>query len=260
VKVPIDSGLDINVGFDPLELTFGKDMFGPEPELRRLDAIRPSLLNPACGGPDPVYAIAMDVGRPWHRDQLQQRHLLFGVVVYASGQLGAEPVRSQGHIHRISRFSGWSPPEIFEVWQGRALIYMQERAEDDPGRCIVVDARARDRVVVPPAWAHAVVSADPIEPLVFGAWCDRDCGFEYEGVRSHGGLAWFPLLELGAISWKPNSRYLPSAIQIRTAHSYPELGLDSEIPLYTFLDRKPEAIHWVSHPGLKRDVWEHFEP
>jgi glucose-6-phosphate isomerase len=202
----------------------------------------------------------MDVGRPRHRSELQARHLLFGVVVYAGGQLGEEPVRSQGHIHRISRFSGWSPPEIFEIWQGQALIYMQERAEDDPGRCIAIEVCAGDRVVAPPAWAHAVVSADPIEPLVFGAWCDRDYGFEYEGVRSHGGLAWFPVLEKGAISWKPNKRYLPAELQIRKARSYPELGLDSKIPLYTFLDHKPSGIQWVSQPALMRDVWGHFEP
>ena len=256
----VDSGLDIKAGFAPLGFTFGEDMFGPQPELRRLDAIRPSLLNPACEGPDPVYAIAMDVGRPRDRRELQERHLLFGVVAYAAGQLGAEPVRSQGHVHRISRFSGWSPPEIFEIWQGRAVIYMQERAEDDPGRCIAIDARAGDRVVVPPAWAHAVISADPSEPLVFGAWCDRDYGFEYEGVRAHGGLAWFPLLENGAISWKPNNRYRPSTIQIRPARSYPELRLDSQIPLYTLLEHDPEAIQWVSQPDLKRDIWAQFEP
>jgi glucose-6-phosphate isomerase len=202
----------------------------------------------------------MDVGRPRHRDELARRHLLFGVVAYAGGQLGAEPVRSQGHLHRISRFSGWSPPEVFEVWQGRALIYMQERAEDDPGRCVAVDAHAGDRVVVPPAWAHAVVSADPGEPLVFGAWCDRDYGFEYDGVRAHGGLAWFPLLDKGTISWKPNSRYLSPGIQIHRARSYSELGLDPEIPLYTFLDHKPDAIQWVSQPAIMCDVWRRFEP
>ena len=38
-------------------------VFGPEAERRRLDAIRQSLRDPGCEGPDPVYAIAMDVGR-----------------------------------------------------------------------------------------------------------------------------------------------------------------------------------------------------
>ena len=34
---------------------------------------------------------------------MQARNLLFGVVAYAAGRLGSEPVRSQGHVHKLSR-------------------------------------------------------------------------------------------------------------------------------------------------------------
>src|SRR6202167_5312917 len=84
---------------------------------------------------------------------------LFGVVVYASGRLGDEPVRSQGHIHAIAPHCGWSTPEVFEIWEGRAIVYAQESAEDDPGRCFAVTAGPGDKVVVPPGWAHAVINA-----------------------------------------------------------------------------------------------------
>jgi len=90
--LPVDRGLDIQVSSHPLGFRYGADMFGPEPELRRLDAIRASLRNPDCDEPDPAYAIAMDVGG----------NLLFGVVAYAAGRLGDEPVRSHGHVHRVS--------------------------------------------------------------------------------------------------------------------------------------------------------------
>lgn len=51
--------------------------------------------------------------------------------------------RSQpGHVHRISQHSGWSPPELYEIWQGKAIIYMQEYVDDDPGRCFAVLAEA----------------------------------------------------------------------------------------------------------------------
>ena len=259
--MPGNWGLDIDASFDPLGFRYGADMFGPEPELRRLDAIRASLRDPDCDGPDPVYAIAMDVGRPRHRAELARKNLLFGVVAYAAGRLGDEPVRSQGHVHRVSPFCGWSTPEIFEIWQGRALIYMQERAEDDPGRSIAIDAGPGARVVVPPSWAHAVISADPWQPLVFGAWCDRDYGFVYDGVRARGGLAWFPLLdENGGIVWTANHRYHRSDVIVRPAREYPELALDPAIPLYDHLERKPEAIEWVSRPALMRDLWPLFEP
>ena len=43
--------------------------------------------------------------------------------------------------------------------------------------------------MVPPGWAHATVSASAGEPMTFGAWCDREYGFEYDEVRARGGLA-----------------------------------------------------------------------
>jgi len=83
----------------------------------------------------------------------------FGVVAYASGRLGNEPVRSQGHVHAIAPHCGWSTPELFEIWEGSAIIYAQESDGDDPGRCVAIMAHAGEQVVVPPGWAHCVINA-----------------------------------------------------------------------------------------------------
>ena len=128
-------GLEINPVFSPMGFEYGQDVFGPEVENRMLDDIRKSLMDPACEGPEIVYSIAMDVGKKEHRALLEKMHLLYGVVTYAAGRLGNEPIRSQGHIHKVSSFSNWSTPEVYEIWTGEAIIYMQEYAEDNPGRC-----------------------------------------------------------------------------------------------------------------------------
>src|SRR6478609_10313572 len=159
-QLEFDPGLALELSDHDLAIEYGDGIFGPRPEMRRLDAIRPSLRDPQCSGPDPVYGIAMDIGREVDRTRLEQRMLLFGAVVYAQGALGEEPVRSQGHIHAIAAHSGWSSPEIFEIWSGTAIIYAQERAEDNPGRCIAITAQPGDQVVMPPGWAHCVINAD----------------------------------------------------------------------------------------------------
>lgn len=187
-------GFDIQPTYEPLGFTYGPDSFGPEVERRPLESIRKSLKDPDCEGPDIVYSIAMDVGKKEHKNLLEDMMLLFGAVTFAEGRLGKEPVRSQGHIHKISRHSGWSPPEVYEIWSGQAVIYMQETAKMNPGRCFAVYAEPGDVVIVPPGWAHATISADPKQPLTFGAWCDREYGFEYDEVRKHNGLAWYPVL------------------------------------------------------------------
>src|SRR5262245_49949845 len=96
VSMSFDPGLDIHPLLQPLDFEYGPDSFGPTVERRRLDDIRASLRDPGCTGPDIVYAIAMDTGKPKHKKLLQERMLLYGIVTYAAGRLGREPVRSQG--------------------------------------------------------------------------------------------------------------------------------------------------------------------
>lgn len=98
--------------------------------------------------------------------------------------------------------------KVYEIWSGKAVIYMQETAEDDPGRCFAVYAGPGDVVIVPPKWAHATISADPDQPLTFGAWCDREYGFEYDEVRAHHGLACYPVLnDKNELTWQQNKHY-----------------------------------------------------
>ena len=260
-SLEFDPGLSLRLSETELAFEYGPGVFAPRPEMRRLDAIRPSLRNPECSGPDPVYGIAMDIGRLADRNLLQQRMLLFGAVVYAAGMLGSEPVRSQGHIHTVAPHSGWSPPEIFEIWSGTAIIYAQQRAEDDPGRCIAILARAGDQVVVPPGWAHCVINADPHCRMAFGAWCDRQYGFDYSGVRAHHGLAWFPVItDSGSIDWQSNPHYGASSLEHHQPRPYTELGLDASRSLYRQFLEDPESVMFVADPQRAADIWPHFAP
>ena len=258
---PFDPQIGITPVTDPLGYTYEPGTFGPTPELRSLDAIRPSLRDPNCSGPDPVYAIAMDFGREENRAQLQARMLLFGAVTYAAGRLGEEPARSQGHVHRISKHSGWSPPEIFEVWAGTACIYMQEFAADDPGRCYAITAGAGSLIIVPPNWAHAHISADPSAPMTFGALCDREYGFEYAEVRKRKGLAWYPLLtDSGSLRWEANPEYHTNKLEARGPGDYSRFGLQQGVPLYQQTISDFDRLQWVSKPERVADLWKDFEP
>lgn len=254
-------GLDISMN-EAMQFEYGDGYFGPQPELRKLDDIRPSLMEPDCNGPQTVYSIAMDVGRDCDRKVLNERMLLFGLVGYAAGKLGREPVRSQGHIHKISSHSGWSPPEVYEIWRGKAIIYMQEFADDDPGKCYAVFAEKGDVVIVPPLWAHATISAEPDAPLLFGAWCDREYGFEYDKVRAHKGLAWYPLLnEKNEIEWKANLNYNQTELIIKQPRDYyDDFGIEKGVPLYTQFINEPERFQFVSKPAILVEKWKGFIP
>jgi glucose-6-phosphate isomerase len=256
-----DPGFSIEPTAHPMGFDYGAGTFGPAVELRSLDSIRKSLRDPDCSGPDPVYAIAMDIGKIEHKALLEKSNLLFGAVTYASGRLGDEPVRSQGHVHKKVRGNTMSPPEIYEIWSGKAIIFMQERAEADPGRCFAVEASRGDVVMVPPDWAHATISADPHEPLTFGAWCDRHYAFEYDRVRAQNGLAWFPIVDgTGSITWTPNPSYARSVLTEKKPEDYRMLGIQKGCAIYTTFEREPDALLYVPNPHLAARVWENFIP
>jgi glucose-6-phosphate isomerase, archaeal len=239
----------------------GPNHFGPSPEIRKLDDIRQSLRDPTCTGPADVYAICMDVGHHDDRADLVARHLLFGVVTYAAGRLGREPVRSQGHVHKKSPRNGWSTPEVYEIWNGRAVILMQEHDSDDPGRCFAIEAGAGEVVVVPPGWAHATISADANVPLSFGAWCDRAYGFDYTGVRAHGGLAWFCEYDAsGKLQWIANNKYHRRELIRRGPRVYSDLGIEPGVAIYEQYRNDRNRFDFVPNPGLKEEEWKNFEP
>ena len=254
-------GFPIQPTSEPIGFQYGPGTFGGPVNRRSLNEIRKSLLDPSCSGPDPVYAIVMDIGKTEHRSQLIQRHLLFGAVTYAVGRLGREPVRSQGHTHRVARKNRLSPPEIYEVWSGEAVIYMQERVDLDPGRCFAVRTHPGQAVIVPPGWGHAAISANALEGLTFGAWCDRDYAFDYEGVRSRRGLAHYPILgEDGSIAWEANPLYRSSGLEEKTPSDYSALGIRPGVPIYTIFEEDPDILRLVTDPDRHVDIWRRFVP
>lgn len=252
-------------GFDitpetPIGFRLGSDCFSYGTEIRKLDAIRNSLSEPGCEGPEDVYAIMMDVGNKEDYADLCCRHLLYGAVCYAKGKLGKEPVRSQGHIHAVSAFSGQSTPEIYEIWTGKAVVYMQEYGGDDPGRCFAVEGRPGDVIVVPPYWVHATVNADYNSNMSFGAWCVRDYAFDYADVRAHKGIAWFPVYEGESLVWRKNPMYADCKLIVKTPEDYSVLGIEKGIPIYEQYRRKKELFDFVADPSLKKNVWKNFIP
>jgi len=253
-------GFEIRVDFESMDYSYGIETFGPKVERRLLDSIRPSLMNPDCSGPEVVYSIAMDVGKLKDREALIQRNLLYGTVLYAEGQLGNEPIRSQGHVHSISMSCQASTPEVYEIWSGKAVIYMQETAKDRCGRCYAIVGLPGDVIIVPPGWAHATISADPNQPLVFGAWCVRDYGFDYKDVRAHGGLAYYPILHDDELEWRHNPAYTPESFVIKKPRHYVEFGIQHSVPIYTQFEADPDRFMFVVNPSKAKKTWDNFIP
>lgn len=253
-------GFDIEADVNNMNFNYGKSSFGPITEKRKLEDIRNSLSDPKAKGPEIVYSIAMDVGKKEHREDLVKRNLLYGAMIFGKGQVGIEPIRSQGHVHAISASCNASTPEVYEIWSGEAIIYMQEYDKDEPGRCIAVKAKAGDVVIVPPGWAHSTINANPEYEMTFGAWCVRDYGFDYVGIRSHVGVAYFPIVTEGKISFIKNPRYKSSDLVIKDAREYKEFNIKKRVPIYTQYEENNDLFEFVYNPKTASKLWENYMP
>lgn len=253
-------GFNIKYDLNTKDFIYGSDVFGPDVEKRKLDDIRKTLMDPMCEGPDVVYTIAMDVGNNEDKEDLIQRQLLFGACIYSDGKLGNEPVRSQGHVHAISPSCMSSTAELYEIWEGEAIIFMQSSTSDDPGRLFAIKAKEGDKVIVPPGWAHYTVNANPDKQMVFGAWCIRDYGFDYKEVREHGGLAYFPVFNEETIHFIVNPLYETKELIIKEPRIYDEFNVDAQMPLYTQYLEDKNRFDFVTNPNAYQSIWEHFIP
>lgn len=253
-------GIDISTKAKPLGFIYGKNVYGPVPEIRKLEDIRQSLEEPNCDGPEELYGISMDVGAKKDRKEIERRNLLFGVVTYAKGKIGNGPVRSQGHIHAVSPSCQSSTPEVYEIWEGEAVIYMQESGKDNAGHCYAVHAKAGDVVIVPPYWVHATINANPNEQMTFGAWCVRDYGFDYEDVRKHNGIAFFPKYENEKLVWTMNPSYKKAYFEERNARTYEEFSIQSEEPIYTQFQKNKDMFEFVTQPQKYYNIWKYYQP
>lgn len=255
-----DPGFDITITQDPMGFCYGEGLSGPVPEVRTLEQIRPSLMEPQCDGPEEVYCIAMDVAKEKDLPDLRERNLLYGAVTYQKGKLGKEPVRSQGHIHAVSPSCGASTCEVYEIWDGKACVYMQESGSDDAGNCYAVYGGPGDVIIVPPGWVHATVNASLDQPMSFGAWCVRDYGFEYSEVRRHNGIAFFPLWEGERLVWVRNPAYRSGTLVEKDARTYPEFGLATGKPIYRQYEENRDLFRFVTNPQEFPELWENYKP
>lgn len=178
-----------------------------------------------------------------------------------AGKIGKEPVRSQGHVHSVSASCNFSTPEVYEVWQGECTVLLQETTKNNPGRVFAVTAQEGEVIVVPPGWAHCTVNSNPNEPMTFGAWCIRDYGFDYVGVRKHHGLAFYPIVNSdGHLFWQHNDHYDNTKIIVKRPSNYNDLGINLKEAIYKQYQNNHETFDFVTNPQAYQNVWHHFVP
>jgi len=79
----------------------------------------------------------------------------YDITVLLPGTVGKEYIKTKGHYHPDSY------PEVYEVLNGKALYLLQKSEEpyDLVDDVIVVEAKAGDKVVIPPHYGHVTINS-----------------------------------------------------------------------------------------------------
>lgn len=230
-------------------------------EIRKLNAIRPSLLDTNCTGPENVYGINMDVYKEPDLSDLTNRGMLYGSVVYSSGKLGNEAVRSQGHYHSYDKVSGERTGEVYQIIEGKAFVLMQYLADDGFIDFYAVEALAGEIVIVPPNYAHATVNGDFTKPMLFGAFCTRNYAFDYDEVRSKKGLAYYPIYDKqNLISWLKNENYAKVRFHLKKPENYSQFGINQGVCIYKQYESNNNIFDFILSTVKHTDKWLNFIP
>lgn len=250
IDLGLFAGFPVHLDPDGLALAFGSGIATAPVRVRRLDDVRSLLRDPHATGPDHLYTIYMDIRVAGVGEVLRANGLGYGAVVYNHGSLGAEALRSQGHVHSAPEATGVAYSEIYEFWHGRGLVYMQDRATADVADVIVVEAGPGDKVVIPPGWAHATLNIGD-GPMAFGAVYALEAKLLYEPLRRLQGTAHYVLAD-GTFEPNPRYRSVPQPRRL-SPHEIPEHGIGHGRPA---LAGELRLLDLVSRPERYPAVWE----
>lgn len=220
------------------------------PAVRRLADMREVLADPDARGPEELYFMYRDVGFESEKALWKPRSLRYDVTVILPGRIGNEFIKTAGHYHPMVPGKTAAYPEVYEVVQGVAHYLLQRPTGKglEVDDVILVEARAGDKVLMPPGYGHITINAGD-EVLVMTNLVDGAFSSVYEPYRQAQGGAYYEVLEDGEAMFVDNPRYgeVPE-LRILPPAARPQLGLEPGTSLYTAAKQDPDLFGWLSRP------------
>lgn len=242
-------------------LQFAESIQVEETQTRTLSQLAPVALDSIeNGSPERIqYWMYNGVAQRRDRERISAAGLRYNLTVLLPHALGHERSKTLGHRHSKPLSSTLDYPEVCEVISGSAwfLFQMLDEASRTAPFCAMLQAKAGEKVVVPPNLYHVVINAGH-DPLLFASVVPLGIKRVYQPLADLRGAAWLNTLEQG---WIKNPRYRSVADPIWwQSTTYPDLQLTSAQPLYRTLVQSPESLLWliepISFPDIFPDIWD----
>lgn len=242
------SGIPTAWNADRDDLIFDPRLIVKEVKARTRGALRPVVPDDAaCAPADAVqYWMYNGISLPEHQAAFARLGIQYELTLIYPTRLGSERSKTLGHRHAFAPGKRYNAPEVCEVVYGEAFFLCQtlDLANKSASFCYAVHAKAGDKVVFAPNTHHLTINAlDDL--LLFSDLIDVDTRGDYAGLSAMQGGAYL----YDEAGWRANPTYRAAApLTVIDAPAYPHAGLAPDVPLYTLIERQPEALRWLREP------------
>jgi glucose-6-phosphate isomerase len=189
-----------------------------------------------------LYQMYRDLARTARdRRWLARQHLRYDLTRIPARTICGEYVKTKGHFHPRSP-SGIDYPEIYEVLEGTAHYLLQRRDGLD---VMVVEARAGDKVIVPPGYGHVTINPGSAD-LVMANIVSTAFSSDYTPFLQQGGAAYF---EMEGGVFVKNPRYaMPPSLRRGTAVGAENGIIPPDASLYDLVGSAP-PLAFLNRPA-----------
>lgn len=229
----------------------------PDEDARSLDAMRPVLRDPEAAGPDPLYWMYRDAGVRADTGPARDLGLRYDLTVLAGTAVGAERVKTFGHVHPAAPGGDLAYPELYQVVAGRGFILLQ-REREGWTETVAIPCGPADLVLIPPGYAHATVN-DGDEPLVLANWVAGGFRSDYGPIAERRGMAFYRLARAGAGGWEPNVRYGRARLLLGVPTPPALIGARAREPIYRLGVVEPGRLRFLVDPAAFRPLWRELD-
>jgi len=213
------------------------------PSVRRLREMKEVLFDrkyAASGNPElPLYYMHRAVGR--------RGWLRYDVTVMPPLMLGSEYAKTAGHYHCLAR-RGLAYPEIYEVLRGAATYIMQRREKGKIADVIICDAKAGDKVLMPPNYGHVTVNRSR-STLIMANIVSDHCMSDYSEYRKMHGAAYYIVKGKGIIP-NPSYKSPPKPRHFKPGEGLLKHPLPQKLTLYQLLENSSRLLNFLDDPRL----------
>lgn len=247
------SGLDIKL--EKSNLVYDEELFPVDLKTRTYEEAKDVYLEKSAPEQD-LYYMYRYFEKSSDADLFENNKCEYDITVLKAGMVGPEPIKTVGHYHANVPGTDISYPEVYEVIEGEVTYLLQTRPDDNNEvDVLIVEARAGDKVIVPPNYGHISINRGP-ETAVESNIQRRDlpASADYNAfAEKNGGALYFD-----GQSWTENYNYTVRSKKTVKPKEKPEWGLTKSQPLYTSFIENPEQFTWLTEPQNFdfSDIWE----